>query len=458
MTNLPNDIASLKALIQQLLEENAQLKAENAELRQRLEMNSTNSHKPPSSDGYQKQTTEPALAKPKGRKSGGQVGHQGNTLERVEQPDHIQIHLPSHCFCCGRPIAGDEEHPLIGSRQVFDLPEPKLEITEHRVGQICCCGHTQAGDYPHDVNAAVQYGANVRALITKLSIDHRMPLKQISQLFADTYGYAINSATIEDALKHANALAEPLEQLIIQQLQEAEVVHFDETGVRVAGKLHWLHVASTDNLTHLFLHEKRGAEALNDEASVLNGFHGIAVHDCWASYFQFDEATHVLCGAHLLRELYSLWEKQEAPWAGKMHTLLLELYHTPPPIEEHGRIRQRYRAILDEADRYEPPSIKATNGQLKSSKGRNLMNRLRQHEDGVLAFAFSSNIPFTNNQAERDLRPVKVKQKVSGCFRTRRGANIYARLQAVISTFRKQDINVFQALRDLFLGASVALV
>jgi len=456
MEDLPNDLESLKALIKQLLEKIAQLEAESAELRRRLGLDSNNSHKPPSSDGLKKKTTQPGLPKNKNSTNGGQPGHKGNTLKRVAKPDVVKVHLPQQCQCCGRQFAPDEAHKIIQSRQVFDLPKPKLEVTEHRLAQVECCGHIQHGEYPPEVTASVQYGPGVRALVTKLSVDHKMPLGQISQLFEDMYGYDLNSATVEDALERAYELAEPVEAQIVARLAEAELAHFDETGVRVAGKLHWLHGVSTDTLTHLFVHDKRGAEALNSDASVLKDFNGVAVHDCWLPYFNFTQAQHVLCGAHLLRELQGLWENGSL-WAEDMHGFLLALYNMPRPLVDDEQVRLHYRLILDQADREEPPPQRAKRGKPKQSKGRNLLNRLREHQAGVLAFALEPGIPFTNNQAERDLRPAKVKQKVSGCFRTRQGADVYARLQAAVSTFRKQDLNVFATLRDLFSYAPVVL-
>ncbi|HPE73101.1 MAG TPA: IS66 family transposase [Candidatus Competibacter sp.] len=449
MTDLPDDIKSLKAIIQQLVAENERLKAENAEPRRRLGLNSTNSHQPPSSDGYQKKTAKPGLPKAGNRANGGQAGHRGNTLQRVAQPDQVQIHLPRQCRCCGRAFSPDEVHEVMPSRQVFDVPEPKLEVTEHRLVQIQCCGVWQRGEYPAEVTAAVQYGAGVRALVTKLSVDHKMPLEQISQLFEDLYGYDLNSATIEEALERGYTLAEPIEQQVVARLLAQETVHFDETGVRVAGRLHWLHTASTATHTHLFVHAKRGNEALASVASVLKDFHGTAVHDCWSPYFQFQQARHVLCGAHLLRELNNLMENGSR-WAKDLHQWLWTLHQGPRPVAAADDVRGHYRRILAQADGEEPPPQPSPRGKPKQSKGRNLLNRLREHEGGVLAFALEPGIPFTNNQAERDLRPAKVKQKVSGCFRTQPGAQVYARLQAAISTFRKQ-LNVFTCLRQLFL-------
>jgi len=455
MIDLPNDIEALKALIRELLEDNARLQAEIAELRRRLGQDSSNSHQPPSSDGYQKKTVKPGLPKEKKHPPGGQIGHQGNTLKRIEHPEHKHLHAPGHCQCCGRPFKAAEVE-IIQSRQVFDLLTPKLEVTEHRLGQVKCCGLLQRGQYPAEVTANVQYGCGVRALVTKLSVDHKMPLEQISQLFEDLYGYALNSATIENILTQGYELAESVEKQTYKCLNEANTGHFDETGVRVGGKLHWLHTASTEKHTYLFVHEKRGVEALKSEASVLKDFKGIAVHDCWSPYFNFEQARHVLCGAHLLRELAGLMERGSL-WAEQMHEFLLDLYKMPRPITAPEEVRKHYHLILAQAQLEEPPPQPGKRGKPKQSTGRNLLNRLKQHEQGVLAFALEAGVPFTNNQAERDLRPAKVKQKVSGCFRTRSGARVYARLQGAVSTFRKQGTNVFVALRDLFARKSVAL-
>ena len=455
MTELPNDIETLKGLIWQLLEKIAQLEAENAELRRRLGMDSRNSDKPPSSDGYKKKTEKPGLPKDKKGTKGGQKGHKGKTLKRVEQPEHVQIHIPAQCQCCGRHFR-QEDAQVLQSRQVFDLPAPKLEVTEHRIGQVACCGLSQCGQYPVDVTAKVQYGPGVRALITKLSVEHKMPMEQISCLFEDMYGYELNSATIEAILARGYHLAEAIESQSMASLLEAATVHFDETGVRVQGQLQWLHSASTETHTHLFIHKKRGGEALNSEASILKDFTGTAVHDCWSPYFNVENARHVLCGAHLLRELAGL-EENGSLWAGEMHEFLLDLYKMPRPILAHEEVRKHYHIILEQAQSEEPPPQPGKRGKPKHSRGRNLLNRLRKHEDGVLAFALELGVPFTNNQAERDLRPAKVKQKVSGCFRTQAGARVYARLQATVSTFRKQGLNVFATLRDLFACRPVGL-
>jgi transposase len=449
MENLPNDIEALKEIIRQLLEKNQRLEAENAELCRRLGMDSTNSHKPPSSEGYRKKTTQPGLPKKKGEGKGGQKGHKGKTLERVEKPDHVEVHLPKQCECCGRQFGTEEEYEIIQSRQVFDLPEPKLEVTEHRLGQITCCGKEQKGEYPLEVNTPVQYGAGVRALIVMLSVDCKMPLEQISQFFADIFGYKLNGQTILEVLERGYELSAPLEEQIKATLRESEVVHFDETGIRVEGKLRWLHTASTEENTHLYFHEKRGTEALNSKESILPEYRGIAVHDCWSPYFTFNQVKHALCGAHLLRELKSLIEEGSL-WAQEMYEFLLDVYNMPNPVVAEEELRKHYQIILEHAEQEEPPPQQGKRGRPKKSRGRNLLDRLRTYQESVLAFAFEVGVPFTNNQAERDLRPSKVKLKICGGFRTIKGGVVYARIQALISTLRKRDMNVFAQLRDLF--------
>ncbi|MFN3308344.1 MAG: DUF6444 domain-containing protein, partial [Anaerolineales bacterium] len=197
---LHRTVAELRAENEQLRAENAQWRAENAELRRRLGMNSQNSHKPPASDGYRKKRVQPAMPKGKKRARGGQAGHKGKTLRAVEKPDKVKVHLPERCGVCGRAIAPEETHRLVSKRQVFDLPETKLEVTEHRLGEVECCGRVQQGEYPAYVTSSVQYGPGVRALVTKLSVDHKMPLEQISRLFTDLYGYELNTETVETAL------------------------------------------------------------------------------------------------------------------------------------------------------------------------------------------------------------------------------------------------------------------
>jgi len=459
LENMEKEIRHLRAEIERLQAENARLQAENAELRRKLGTNSSNSHKPPSSVGYRKKKVTSALPKEK-RNFGGQRGHTGRTLRAVEKADKVVVHLPKQCSRCGRSFEGETARRVVSKRQVFDLPEPKLEVTEHQLGEIECCGCVQQGEYPPEVRASVQYGAGVRALVTKLSVEHKMPLEQICRLFTDLYGYELNSETVETVLEEGYELAGPLEESVMEQLKQAKTVHFDETGLRIAGKLQWLHTASNALYTHFFVHEKRGEAALSSDASVLKEFGGYAIHDCLAAYFKFTQSRHGLCGAHFGRELQALME-EHSQWTKKMHAFLFDLYARPLPLEGRAakKARKKYRRILSQAEQEElPPTLHSGRGRPKNTPGRNLLQRLKKHEGVVLAFAFVAGVPFTNNQAERDLRPAKVKQKVSGCFRTQQGAKVYARLQAVISTCRKQEKNVFTFLRDLFAYQPVTLL
>ncbi len=259
------------------------------------------------------------------------------TVRQVEEPDRVMVHLPKRCRVCGREITANEPYEVVSRRQVFDLPQPRLEVTEHRLGCIECCGQKADGRGARPCAPTVQYGPGVQAWMVKLSVDHKMPLEQICSLFSDLYGYELNSETVERALEEGCALAAPLEAETKDQLKQAGVVHFDETGLRVDGKLQWLHTASNALYTHLFVHQKRGEKALRSESSILPEFTGWAIHDHMAAYYKFTQAKHGACNAHILRELQGLVENGSV-WAGAMRAFLLELYgagclcHTAQPL------------------------------------------------------------------------------------------------------------------------------
>jgi transposase len=458
MHALPTNIEELQALVRQLLDENAALKARVAELEARLKADSHNSHQPPSTDGLRK---HPALPKPAGRKRGGQRGHQGKTLEMVAQPD-TTVPCPPDVCSCGAPFR-DVPGLVIERRQVFELPDPHLAITEYQRLRCQCpaCGHIQEGRFPADVRAPTQYGAGVSALVTMLNIAYAMPFKKIQGLFADLYGYAINERTLVTANATGYEALAPSDATIKLQILASPVCHFDETGIRVDGRLHWQHTASTADATSLFVHPHRGQRALSSESSLLPAYTGWAVHDCWASYFLFPACRHAICGAHLLLELTALTE-QGSRWAKQMHTVLLTLYQVTDRGTRAVTYPQRWSALYDavchRAQQEEPrPHRLPQKGKPKRTKGRNLLERFIAYKAAVLAFAFHAEVPFTNNQAERDLRPVKVKQKIAGSFRTLLGAHHYARIYSFIATARKQHRHVFKELRHLFRGSSFLL-
>lgn len=450
----PNDIAQLRALIADLQQQNQQLRAENAELRARLAKNSTNSHKPPASDGLAKKPTiRPALPKQTGKKQGGQPGHQGDTLQMVEQPDQIITHQASHCQECGEPLLGVPQ--LMARRQVFDLPKPRLEVVEHQqLAHRCTCGCINQGQFPAHVSGPVQYGPRLKATSLVLNADYRIPLHKLSDLWQQWVGRAVNTATLLSAQSQVHELLDPIETHIKAQLVVAPVSHHDETGVRVAGKLHWGWVASTTLWTYLFIHAKRGKEALQSAQSVFEHCVGWTLHDCWAPYFAVSQRRHALCGAHLVRELQGL-EERGRHWAGAMQAHLLALYKQSREGPLQGAARQQalaqYSRLLELGHQQEYRIVFLNQQGLPTrqqyrSVGYALLTRLEERQAQVLAFALEEGVPFTNNQAERDLRHFKVKQRVSQCFRTEGGAARYARLSGFLSTMRKQGQNVFEQM------------
>ena len=428
-----------------------------AELEAMLGQNSRNSSRPPSSDGLRK---APAFPRSSGKARGGQKGHRGDTLKLVAQADKVILHPVVDVCSCGGDLS-QVEGQVRAKRQVFDLPPQALVVTEHQCQSKQCssCGKVYQATFPEEVSAPVQYGGGVKALVSLLNVGYNMPVGSIKSLFADLFGYPLNEATIQGAnTLYYEQLAQE-ESIIVNHLQQEKVVHADESGLRVEGKLHWLHVASSALFTYFYRHCKRGRGALEDQRSALSAFSGWVVHDCWASYFTGGNYRHALCGAHLLRELAALIE-QGSQWATQMHELLVATYLACEKGKSYlsavalQTTLKEYQAILQQAHQEEPPPEPSTKGRAKQTKGRNLMNRLAKHQTAVLAFAQHEEVPFTNNLAERDIRPWKTKLKVSGCFRTTTGADHYARIRGFISTARKQQKQVFNELCRVLSGES----
>lgn len=425
------------------------------ELESQISKNSRNSSKPPSSDGYKK---KPALPKTR-KKTGGQKGHKGDTLKMVDHADETICLKPDQCVC-GHPLK-QVDFELIERRQLFDIPPPQLHITEYQSFQCDCpkCGEQLYQPFPSAIKAPVQYGSGVKTLCTLLSTKYHLSYDRISQLFVDLFGQPINDSTQLNICQRAyEVVASPMEQ-IKQAILDSPIAHSDETGLRVGGKLQWLHNLSTDLYTYIFCHEKRGSKAIFSTVSILPSFNGILIHDCYSSYFKLLGCQHALCGAHLLRELQGLIESGSV-WAENMQNLLLTLYKKANDgwtLTSKHRYWRRYDSICDQAEKEEPPPIKRARGKPKNTKGRNLLNRLIKYKSAVLLFATDPTVPFTNNQAERDVRPAKIKQKNAGCFRTKKGADIYACIYSFLSTMRKLKRNIFNELFDLFEGQQFEL-
>ena len=457
---MTTETRQLQLLNEQLTAENSllkaritQLEARIVELEVRLNANSSNSNRPPSSDGLRK---KPAFPKINKGKQGGQVGHPGKTLKMVAAPDKVVQCIASKCRC-GAEL-GNSQSRIVERRQVFELPEPRLSVTEYQVCESVCgnCRRIERGEFPAQVTAPVQYGTRVKALAVMLNNSYKIPFKKVQGLFSDLYGYELNQSTVVSANAECFEKLEPTEQKIKEQIIGSLAAHADETGLRVGGLLHWLHTVSTEEWTYLFVDKKRGKEALEGEKSLLTRLKNWLVHDCWASYFGFKNVRHALCGAHLLRELQSVGE-MGSHWAFDFQRYLLGVYETEfeSRVENRESIEAEYDRLCEQGHESEPEGVKVNaKGRAKKSKGRNLLERLIKHKEAVLAFAFEKEVPFTNNQAERDIRPVKLKQKISGCFRTIEGADVYARIEGFVSTARKQGRSVFKELCRVFEGDS----
>ena len=426
-------------------------------LEARLNQNSQNSSKPPSSDEH-KPKRKPGLPKvPKER--GGQKGHKGDTLKMIpsDQVDSVEELKPLRCTCGKRLLR--QEMELQVRRQVFDIPDPKLLVTEYRQYGCNCpnCGQLNKGQFPQEVSAPVQYGVGVQALVNILNVKYHLSYQHIEELFGDLFNQPLNASTIQNALVKANIRVEPVLEQIKSKLFESAICHADETGIRIDKGRHWLHILCNKAYTFIYPHEKRGKDAFNAVLPELKTYRGILVHDCWSSYWSLVLVLHTLCNPHLLRELTAQIE-QGRSWAVQMHKLLLDLYEQKYlkglQIDQESPEWLEYQQICKAALEEEPPPIKNKRGKAKQTKGRNLAERLLKYQTEVLRFALEQNVPFSNNQAERDLRPIKGKQKVAGCFRTWEGANRYARLASVFSSWRKQQYNVFLELKGLLAGAN----
>ncbi len=437
-----------------------QLEQRIKELEAMLKADSRTSSRPPSSDGLKK---KPAFPRKRGGRRGGKPGHEGKTLKMVDDVDHKRIHGPVlEACCCGHSLSGIAVFPSEEKRQVFDLPPRLLEVTEHRVGVKCCpeCGKVHQGQYPSGVNAPTQYGPRVRALISLLNVEQSIPVGRISELFHSLTGYELNHNTIVSAVSRMTQDLEADTERIKQKILASPVAYADETGARVAGKLHWGHNLATELYTYFFVHEKRGRKALESAQSITDQFTGTLIHDCWSSYFSLKCSDHGLCGAHLLRELKNLSDNHQRKWTSQMHDLLMYAYHFSQndqgvlSAQKLKVVRRQYAKILAAAEAEEPPPVIHKKGRPKKSKGRNLMDRMSQYEEYVLNFALVDNIPFTNNLAERDIRPWKTKLKVSGCFRTLHGARQYARIKGFCSTVKKHGLSVYEQLLAAIEGRS----
>jgi len=435
------------------------------EMQARLRKTSANSSQPPSSDGYAKPKRTTSLRQAGQKPRGGQPGHRGDTLERVATPDQTAVHAVGACCQCGASLAevGVTTHE---ERPVFDLPAIRIEVTAHRAEVKICpgCGTENRGRFPVGVTGPVQYGPGVKTWVTYLQTQHFVPMERTAQILEDMTGHRVAEATVMKTQRECVAAIAPATAAINAQLRAAPVANFDESGLRVGGKLQWLHVASTERLTAYTVHPQRGQAAM-DAAGILPGFAGRAVHDHWKAYFTYANGAHALCNAHHLRELKFIHEQYDQAWAETLAPLLVEIKTAVDTAQDDGQsalptdtvvaVEQRYDEALEAGYLLNPPPSVGggkKRGRPAQTPPLNLLNRLRDFKMETLAFMHDFRVPFDNNQAERDVRMVKVKQKVSGGFRTPDGAQGFAQLRGYLSTARKNAMNVFEAIRDAFTG------
>lgn len=461
VAELEEIVRQLVARIQVLDERNRALEAEVLNLRARLNMNSNNSSKPPSSDGLKKPKTKiKNNREPSGKPPGGVPGHDGKTLEQAADPTFVVPLSPEVCPCG----ASLEHVPAIDEerRQVYDLPAIQFHVTEYvgAVKECPCCGRRVKAEFPDDVKARAQYGPVTRAMMMYLRHFQMLPLNRITLLFEHMTGRAVSEGAIEATDELLFEALAPFEEDVKEHLKRSDVLHLDETGMRVACALSWLHVTCTDRLVFLGAHKKRGKDAL-DAFGILADTLAKICHDCWSPYFKFDELFHILCNAHILRELIYAHEELGEEWAGKLRRLLLDAKKLVDQRaaegsvltgEEIERIVNEFFMIIATGRALHPAPLRdpRKRGRPKRSKGANLLERLASNAVSVLAFL--RGLPFTNNMAEQALRMDKLRQKISGCFRTIAGFMKFARIRSYIQTALKNDVDIFEALACVFRG------
>ena len=453
-------------LVYGLLEQVGKLEKRVQELEGITKKNSSNSSKPPAGDGFGKKTK--SLRVKSERKTGGQPEHPGATLEWSSEVDEVIVHQVEQCNGCGASLA-QEPVALVWARQVYDIPPIDLKISEHRAEVKNCphCGVKNEADFPPEAQNVVQYGPRLKSMMVYLMEGQLLPSGRTCEILSDIVGVSVSEGTLFNTRTQCFEQLEPIASSIQSAIVASEVVHFDETGLRVNGKLWWLHVACTDGLTYYFVHHKRGQEAI-DEMDILPGFEGKAIHDGWKSYQHYN-CEHFLCNAHHLRELIFIWEQYQQAWAIQMLILLCSIKsqvdtarhdQTPLATDVLLAFETRYQTILAQgfvANPHPPPPPptkhrRKSGGRQKQSPARNLLDRLQHHQTSVLGFMYDFDVPFDNNQAERDIRMVKLKQKISGTFRSESGARMFCRIRGYISTLRKQGLNVLAAFISLFSG------
>lgn len=444
-------LAQRDALIAALVERIDQLEA-------RLGKNSRNSSKPPSSDGLAKPPPR-SLRKPSGLKPGKQPGGQGHRLQPRPDPDEIRVHVPPGCRGCGADLT---DAPVVGTevRQVFDLPVIALVAIEHRAERReCGCGAVTRAAFPTEATAPTCYGSGMAALATYLMGRQHLPVERTAECLQEAFGAPVSTGWLATLLPNAAARLDGFLTIAREQLIAGKLVHVDETGGRVNGRIHWIHVSCTDSWTLFHLDRKRNNEGI-EAAGVIPDFTGVAVHDGLLAYRKYDHLTHALCNAHHLRELAGMAERTGQAWPTQLAELLTQLHLAVQVAKALGepslpsrQLRQygkKYDQLVAEGKRLNPPPPRPKNGRPGKGPAGALLHRLERDRADVLRFATDFRVPFDNNQAERDLRMVKLQQKISGCWRSETGARAFLDVRSYLGTARKHKVSAMTVLRDLF--------
>ena len=429
------------------------------DLTARLNKDSSNSNKPPSSDGLRKPPAPPAstfsLRKKSGRKSGGQKGHPGSTLKYCDTPDEFVEHRPECCESCSQNLC-DTASVVEETRQVFDVPPPTLKCTQHNSHWITCpkCGNINRGRFPAHITSGVQYGENIAATVLYLANYQFVPYRRTVELIRSLYNVCLSEGTVHNICTRANAALEGVSTKIDIELIASETLNCDESGVRVCGMLYWLHTVSNKLFTAYTCSKNRGLLGMK-EMGILLHYHGRAVHDFWAPYFKLP-CLHALCNAHLLRELVAVYKNFAQSWANDLHDVLVECNNAVKLAKAQGKTRlsnymlrklnRAYDAAIEAGLKANPPIPGKKPGRNRNTKAGALVRRLQSRKPEILAHLYDFRVPFDNNQAEQDIRMIKVKQKVSGGFRSLEGAKMFCRIRGYLSTMKKQGFDMFEVL------------
>lgn len=434
-------------------------------LQEKQSLNSGNSSKPPSSDGLRKKNVnkDRSLRESSGKKQGGQPGHKGTTFMETREADDTKQHLPGKCEKCPHKEECLKSAKILEKRRVVDI-KVETKITEHQL--ICVkdcplCHQKLTGKFPEEIKAPLQYGDSLSALVTALNTLGAVSMNRIKEILGNVFNIPLSTGTISSMVSRAARKVGSALDVIREKLVNCDVTHSDETGFRVDGKTRWAHVLCTDSLTCLNLSDFRGHKGM-EEMGLLPQYKGINVHDCWASYWKYPEITHAVCNAHILRELkYVADNYPDQTWNIKFRALLLDMKSEKEKALAEGKqelseeLKKKFMTEYDEIIRlaYKENPMPADDktkpgkrGRKKKGKVRSLIERLATNKEAVCLFAMDFRVPFDNNQAERDLRCIKIKSKVSGSFRTREGAQEYLDIMSYLSTARKLGFNGHEAM------------